>query len=627
MKQGWEIKKLVDICDFQNGFAFKSNTYKDDGFPIIRITNIQNQSIDINNLVYFDTNDYKENFERFKVLKDDLVIAMSGATTGKIGINTSDLVLYLNQRVGKFLPKNNLDKTYLYYFLTTNVEESLKIAVGAAQPNLSTEQINNFEIPIPNLETQKQIVAILDKAFATIDQAKTNAQKNLQNAKELFNSSLQIIFSKNKNWEEKKLIELTTKIGSGATPRGGSESYKTIGTSLIRSMNVHDFEFREKNLAFIDDVQAQALSNVIIQENDVLLNITGASVTRCCVVPKEYLPARVNQHVSILRANKDLLDYKFLNFILTSKFYKDQLLFTGEQGATRQAITKVQLENFKICFPKSLKDQQVIVSKIDILQKETKKLEAIYTQKIADLDELKKSILQKAFAGELSIETAKTQTATTKVSVVKPKTKVVSINPTDLQAGIVSIALQRHQQKNQTHTFHHVKAEKNVHLAQSILCLELDRVPCKDAAGPNDFPHSKRVESRAKKAGFYTVHKKADYYEYSEGTQMQKLIDKTYLALDEKAEKLNNLIDIIVPMTTQQAEIFATVYAGWNNLLLDNKPFTDEDIVTESRENWHKQKLNIEREKFFKAITWMREKNIIPAGIGNKVSVKIPVKK
>ena len=165
-------------------------------------------------------------------------------------------------------------------------------------------------------------------------------------------------------------------------------------------MNVHDLKFKKKNLAFIDDIQGRALKNVTIEEGDVLLNITGASVARCCLIPKEIIPARVNQHVSIIRPKNEILNSRFLNFLLTSKFYKDQLLLTGDQGATRQAITKVQLENFFICFPKTIKEQQNIVSKLDALREQTKKLEAFYTQKLQDLEELKKSVLQKAFSGE-----------------------------------------------------------------------------------------------------------------------------------------------------------------------------------------------------------------------------------
>lgn len=397
----WEVKKLGEVCDFQNGFAFKSKKYKESGLPIIRITNIQNEEIDIKNLVYFDKADYNVNLDRFKVCQGDLLIAMSGGTTGKLGINNNSNTFYLNQRVGKFVPGNKINRIFLYYFLTTKVEESLKIAAGAAQPNLSTEQITNFEIPLPSISEQQRIVSLLDKAFESIDQAKANAEKNLENAKELFESYLESVFeTKGEGWEEKRLEEITTKIGSGATPRGGQASYKTEGISLVRSMNIHDWEFREHNLAFIDDNQAKALNGVTVHVEDVLLNITGASVARCCVIPKEYLPARVNQHVSIIRPIKEIINSRFLNYMLTSRPFKDQLLETGEQGATRQAITKRQIENFVVTYP-SIKIQEEIVSRLDNIRLETIQLESQYQTKLENLEELRKSILEKAFNGEL----------------------------------------------------------------------------------------------------------------------------------------------------------------------------------------------------------------------------------
>jgi type I restriction enzyme S subunit len=169
-----------------------------------------------------------------------------------------------------------------------------------------------------------------------------------------------------KGWQKQRLGEVTTKIGSGATPRGGDESYKAEGISLIRSLNVHDDGFRETKLARIDDEQADDLSNVIVEPHDVLLNITGASVARCCRAPADFLPARVNQHVSIIRPVQAKLDSDFLHYLLISKIYKDRLLHTGEEGgSTRQAITKAQLQEFVIEFPESLAEQQRIVGLLD----------------------------------------------------------------------------------------------------------------------------------------------------------------------------------------------------------------------------------------------------------------------
>ena len=169
-----------------------------------------------------------------------------------------------------------------------------------------------------------------------------------------------------KGWQTKKLGEVTTKIGSGATPHGGNESYKAEGISLIRSLNVYDDGFREAKLARIDDEQADDLSNVVVEPHDVLLNITGASVARCCRAPADFLPARVNQHVSIIRPVQHKLNSDFLHYLLISKIYKDRLLHTGEEGgSTRQAITKAQLQEFFVEFPESLAEQQRIVALLD----------------------------------------------------------------------------------------------------------------------------------------------------------------------------------------------------------------------------------------------------------------------
>jgi type I restriction enzyme S subunit len=167
-------------------------------------------------------------------------------------------------------------------------------------------------------------------------------------------------------WVTKRLGDITTKIGSGATPLGGEEAYKESGICLIRSLNVHDWGFKEAKLAHIDDAQASRLSNAVVEANDVLLNITGASVARCCLAPPEFQPARVNQHVSIIRPAQDHLLPAFLHYLLISKTYKDRLLDTGEDGgSTRQAITKAQIQEFRVEFPESLTEQRRIVGILD----------------------------------------------------------------------------------------------------------------------------------------------------------------------------------------------------------------------------------------------------------------------
>lgn len=182
-------------------------------------------------------------------------------------------------------------------------------------------------------------------------------------------------------WQTYNLKDVTTKIGSGSTPTGGSGAYKAEGISLIRSQNVLDYKFTDDGLAFIDDDQAYALRNVIVEPNDVLLNITGDSVARCCGAPIDWLPARVNQHVAILRSNPAVMHNKFLKYALLAS--KEELLILSEIGGTRNALTKGMLEDFEIQLP-PLPEQKAIASvlsslddKIGLLHRQNKTLEAM----------------------------------------------------------------------------------------------------------------------------------------------------------------------------------------------------------------------------------------------------------
>ncbi|MDA3853889.1 MAG: restriction endonuclease subunit S [Bacteroidales bacterium] len=161
-------------------------------------------------------------------------------------------------------------------------------------------------------------------------------------------------------WKTIELQECCLKIGSGSTPRGGSSVYLTSGdTSLIRSQNVHNDGFKNNGIVYITADAANKLKNVIVEENDVLINITGDSVARACMPDSSYLPARVNQHVAILRPNQEELDSRFLQYYLISPSQQGLLLTLASAGATRNALTKVMLERLEITKP-PLKEQKKI---------------------------------------------------------------------------------------------------------------------------------------------------------------------------------------------------------------------------------------------------------------------------
>lgn len=403
MKTGWESKQLAAVSAINYGYT-ESASSEPIGPRFLRITDIQDDHVDWESVPYCKIE--KADLPKYRLASGDIVFARTGATTGKSFLvdDPPDAVFASYLIRLRLLDNKLLPKFVSLFFQTGEYWQSIKDgSSGSAQGGFNATKLGALTLPVPPLAEQQRIVGILDAAFAGLATAKANAEKNLENARALFESHLHSVFSQpGKGWVENKLKSITTKIGSGATPRGGEESYKAEGISLIRSLNVHDLGFKYAKLAFLDDAQAGELSNVEVQRRDVLLNITGASVARCCIAPDDVLPARVNQHVSIIRPIADKLDPDFLHYLLISKPYKDRLLQTGEEGgSTRQAITKAQIQEFSVEYPATLKEQKTIVAKLDVMLSETQRLASIYEKKLTALEELKKSLLHHAFTGQL----------------------------------------------------------------------------------------------------------------------------------------------------------------------------------------------------------------------------------
>ena len=166
-----------------------------------------------------------------------------------------------------------------------------------------------------------------------------------------------------------RLGDICEKIGSGATPHGGKEAYCLEGISFVRSQNIGDFSFSANGLAHINNEQAKKLSNVELKPNDIRLNITGDSVARTCIIDSEYLPARVNQHVAIIRGKKDIVLSSYLLYFLQWK--KKYLLQLASAGATRNALTKSMIEQLEIELP-TIEQQRKIAGVLDKIQEKIK---------------------------------------------------------------------------------------------------------------------------------------------------------------------------------------------------------------------------------------------------------------
>ena len=275
---GVEYKKLGEVCNFQNGFAFKSTLFKENGEAILRITNISNGIINEEDLKYFLLGDYKENLGNYIVSKNDIVIAMSGATTGKIGINNTSKKFYLNQRVGKFIPNIvKLNNRFLYHFLLSKGLEILKISsVSGAQPNLSTENIKNLVIPVPPLEVQEEIAKILDNYTKSVEELKEKLNEELIARKNQYSWYRDYLLKFENKVKIVKLKDIATEMYRGNGIK--REEIREIGIPCIRYGEIYtDYGISfEKTKSYTDE--NLIINKKYIDYGDILFAITGESV-------------------------------------------------------------------------------------------------------------------------------------------------------------------------------------------------------------------------------------------------------------------------------------------------------------------------------------------------------------
>lgn len=240
----------------------------------------------------------------------------------------------------------------LYFRSPSFKQHVLKIAKKAVnQASFSVGNLKELEFPLMSLCDQRDVIERLSSIAAQIK----HCQRAIGKLDSLVKSRFVEMFGdpiRRPKWPTKSLRRLCTKLGSGATPRGGKAAYKERGIPLVRSMNVHNGRFVRDDLAYIDSDQAEKLRNVTLEKADVLLNVTGASVARSCVLPDELEGGRVNQHVAIIRASKNELLPCVLNAALINDSYQQYLLDGARMsGATREAITKQDLENMHVPVP------------------------------------------------------------------------------------------------------------------------------------------------------------------------------------------------------------------------------------------------------------------------------------
>jgi len=400
----WEVKKLGDVCEIKPPKREARNKLKET--DVVSFAPMEALGINQKYLIPTKERTLKEVGGSYTYFANgDVLLAKITPCfeNGKLGIakNLKNGIGFGSSEYIVFRTNKYLFPEYLYYFLLRPQfkEEGAKRMKGAVgHKRVPKEFIEDCGIPIPPLPEQIQIVAILDEAFESIARAKESAEKNLKNSKEIFESYLQSVFANKIHGTKSEALENICELivdcehKTAPTQEAGYPSIRTpnIGKGFLILDNMNKVS---------EETYLEWTKRAIPQAGDLIL-AREAPAGNVAVIP-ENLKVCLGQRTVLIRPQNDKIDSKYLAFLLLSKDVQEKLLLHS-RGATVAHVNMKDIRAFKIYNLSPLSDQKSIVTKLDALSAETKKLEAIYTQKLADLEELKKSILQKAFDGELT---------------------------------------------------------------------------------------------------------------------------------------------------------------------------------------------------------------------------------
>ena len=399
MKQGWELKTLGDVCSVQRGLTYSGKDTVDySSTVVLRATNID---LDSSSLVFDELKYLRDDFEikeKYELKKGSLLICFSSGSKshlGKVALVDKHYKYAFGGFIGQITPSNNIDPKYLFYSLISEDYKSYiaQLTDGVNINNLKIKDLQGFQIPVPPLEEQKQIVAKLDQCFEAIDKAKANATKNLENAKELFQSKLNDIFSqKGEGWVEKKLGEISD-VTYGFTD-------KSVEVGDFRYVRITDIDNNGELISTGKKYIGSSKDGkkFILKDNDILMARTGATFAKLLLY-KDIEPSIFASYLIKIDFTESI-DNEFYWFYAKSNSYWDQAN-TLSTGSAQPHFNGKALKQVLFPYPVSKTEQSRLINEFKRFQSKTQSLESKYQQELNSLEELKKSILQEAFEGEL----------------------------------------------------------------------------------------------------------------------------------------------------------------------------------------------------------------------------------
>ncbi|WP_284463015.1 restriction endonuclease subunit S [Chryseobacterium sp.] len=430
-------------------------------------------------------------------------------------------------------------------------------------------------------------------------------------------SKEEIPFEIPENWVWFRVDDISSKIGSGSTPKGSNYSLK--GYPFFRSQNIHNDGLVYDDIKFIDEETHQKMNGTTVYNNDLLLNITGGSLGRCALVPDDFEEGNVSQHVCIIRGIKIIP--KFYHYLVLSPYFQS-LIFKSTTGAGREGLPKYNLEQFIIGIP-LLDIQNRIVSKLNELMTYCDELEKSVKESQSYNEQLLQQVLREALEGKNEIKNEDLKLVADKspiYSIYKDIQKKCDTGDMAILAGYIIKKLSTQNSKD----FGRVKLQKMLHLVEYHCQLSSELKYQKNVAGPYAWELEHVIEPKLKSLRFFEIKKdmfgatsKVTYNSLSASKELPSLFSREF---KDQAESINNLLDKFQDKNWEFCERISTMYAVWNNRLIRKELFTNE-ILKQDFLAWDDKKKRF-IDVLDHTIEWIRKEKIEPVGFGEFIDKK-----
>lgn len=595
LPDGWRWVKLGEVCEIIAGQSPPSETYRKspEGLPFFQ---------------------GKADFgERHPVPRVWCVAPVKVALAGDILLsvrapvgptNIADIKCCIGRGLAAVRPGDLADRDFILAALRLYEDNLAEIGRGSTFAAIKREDLESLAIPLPPLSEQKRIAAILNEQMAAVERARAATAEQLEAAKVLPPAYLRAVFNSPEahQWPRKRL-------GDVCEEKTGTRDPRLEPDKMFRYVDITGVDNIAKRIVVAKTLigkNAPSRARQVIRAGDTIVSTTRPNLNAVALVPPELNSEVCSTGFCVLRA-RDGLDRLYLfAFVQSPDFVR--ALSDLVRGALYPAVTDKEVLAQTIPFPPP-SEQQRITAMLSDQMAAAERTRKTLEEQLYTINRLPAALLRRAFSGEITPFQRKKASLTSRKGIVFKR------------GAIASYIINR---LGQQPTFGRVQLQKILYLTEAHVGVDLAGEYFREAAGPLDSGFLYGLESLAQKQGWFTKHsrKKALGYYYRPGPNISGRVRAAHTILGNHRNEMDRLLDLFAEIDTEQAEIVTTLFAAWNDFLLDRQNFTDQEIIQEVKTNWHKAKERISNEKLKAGLNWLKEQRITPQGIGPRTMVK-----